>query len=421
MNEYIIGIDVGSSKICAAAGKVDKYGRMQIMGITSTNCSGVKKGIVVDIDSTSEAIKKCIDSLERMIDTEIKEAYICIPGGMCELIWNKGVVAVGSEDREIKENDVKRVLKASKIITIPSDKEIVGVIPQQYIIDGYDKIKEPIGMSGLRLEVDAQIILAPSTVVNNLLKSISKAGVKLLGMVFQPLAIAEVALKEEETQRGVVVVDIGEQSIDIYIYEGGKLASIDTISLGGNAITNDISLCLKLPFSEAEKLKIKYGSVGEEMVSYDSPIEVNVDYNDKVQVDYFMLKQIIEARIEELLYLVDQKIKCSDFYEKVSGIVLVGGGLALIKGIEEFSKNILQKPVRVGAPDYIGAASPLYAAAVGVVKDAADSIKDKSVMNDTRKEIESSAREWAVEQDDKESKNNSGFISKIKEFFTDFF
>lgn len=419
MNEYIIGIDVGSSKICAAAGKVDKYGRMQIMGITSANCNGVKKGIVVDIDKTSESIKQCIDLLERMVDTKITGAYISLPGGICELVWNKGVVAVASEDREIKENDIKRVLKASKIITIPSDKEIVGVIPEQYIIDGYDKIKDPVGMSGLRLEVDAQIILAQSTVVNNLFKSISKAEIKVLGIVLQPLAISQVVLKEEEIQRGIALVDIGAESTDIYIYEGSNLASIDTIPLGGNTITNDIALCLKLPFSEAEKLKIRYGSVGEESISCDSPIEVNVDYNGKVHVDYFMLKQIIEARIEEILYLIDQKIKCSDLYEKVSGIVLVGGGLALIKGIEGFSKYILEKPIRVGTPEYIGAASPLYASAVGIVKDVADSIKDKGFMTEVKKESENSNREWTEERDKKD--NNSGFVSKIKEFFTDFF
>lgn len=419
MNEYIIGIDVGSSKICAAAGKVDKYGRMQIMGITSANCNGIKKGIVVDIDKTSESIKQCIDSLERMVDTKITGAYICLPGGICELVWNKGVVAVASEDREIKENDIKRVLKASKIITIPSDKEIVGVIPEQYIIDGYDKIKDPVGMSGLRLEVDSQIILAQSTVVNNLFKSISKAEIKVLGIVLQPLAISQVVLKEEEIQRGIALVDVGAQSTDIYIYEGSNLASIDTIPLGGNTITNDIALCLKLPFSEAEKLKIRYGSVGEESVSCDSPIEVNIDYNGKVHVDYFILKQIIEARIEEILYLIDQKIKCSDLYEKVSGIVLVGGGLALIKGIEGFSKHILEKPIRVGTPEYIGAASPLYASAVGIVKDVADSIKDKGFMTEVKKESENSNREWTEELDKKD--NNSGFVSKIKEFFTDFF
>lgn len=419
MNGYIIGIDVGSSKICAAAGKVDKYGRMQVMGITSANCNGVKKGIVVDIDRTSESIKQCIESLERMVDTKVTEAYICLPGGICELVWNKGVVAVASEDREIKESDVKRVLKASKIITIPSDKEIVGVIPEQYIIDGYDKIKDPVGMSGLRLEVDAQIILAQSTIVNNLFKSINKAEIKVLGVVLQPLAISQVVLKEEEIQRGIALVDIGAQSTDIYIYEGSNLASIDTIPLGGNTITNDIALCLKLPFSEAEKLKIKYGSVGDELVSYESPIEVNIDYDGKVYVDYFILKQIIEARIEEMLYLIDQKIKGSDHYEKVSGIVLVGGGLALIKGIEGFSKNVLKKPIRVGTPEYIGAASPLYASAVGIVRDVADSIKDKGFMTEVKKENESSNREWTEEREKRD--NNGGFVSKIKDFFTDFF
>ena len=261
MSGYIIGIDIGSSNICAAAGKVDRVGKMQILGITSSDCNGVKKGIVVDIDKTSESIKNCINSLERMIDIKINEAYISLPGGISELMWNKGVIAVSSEDREIRYNDVKRVLKAAKIITIPNDKEVIGVIPEQYIIDGYDNIKDPIGMNGLRLEVDAQIILARSTIINNIFKSVNKAGIKVLGIVFQPIAISQVVLKEEEIQRGVALVDVGSESINIYIYEGGILRSISTIALGGNIITNDISVCLKLPFSEAEKLKIKYGSV----------------------------------------------------------------------------------------------------------------------------------------------------------------
>ncbi|MBC2579000.1 cell division protein FtsA [Clostridium sp. DJ247] len=422
MNEYIVGIDIGSSKVCAAAGKIDKYGKMQIIGITSANCNGVKKGIVVDIDNTSESVKLCIDSLERMIDAKISEAYISLTGGISELLWNKGVVAVASEDREIKENDVKRVLKASKIITIPSDKEIIGVIPQQYIIDGYDKIKDPIGMSGLRLEVDAQIILAQTTVVNNLFKSINKAGIKVLGVVFQPLALSAVILKEEETRRGVALVDVGSESINIYAYEGGYLANISTIAFGGSTITNDIALCLKLPFSEAEKLKLKYGCVGEDSTSYNLKIDVNADYNNIVQTDYSTLKQIIEARVEELLYLIDQKLKSSGCYEKLTGVVISGGGLALFKGIEDFSKNIIQKPIRIGTPDYIGAASPLYASAVGIVKDVADSVKDRSFARKTEKERENTARELAMESDIREEKKeNIGFVSKIKDFFTDFF
>lgn len=423
MSGYIIGMDIGSSKICAAAGKVDKHGVVQIMGITSSICSGVQKGIVVDIDSTSESIAKCISSLERMIDTKITGVYISLPGVISELISNKGVVAVSSEDKEIKENDVKRVLKASKVITIPSDKEIIGVIPQQYIIDGYDKIKDPIGMSGLRLEVDAQLILAQSTVVNNFFKSINKSGIKVLGIVFQPIAISEVILKREEIERGVAVVDVGADCINIYIYFGSKLVHIDSIPLGGNIITNDIAICLKLPFSEAEKLKIKYGNVSKNCDNYNSNLEVISNYNAKIKVDFSMLKQIIEARIEEILCMIGEKISASGHYEKLSGIVIVGGGLALIKDVEEFSEEILQKPVRIGIPNYIGASSPLYASVVGIVKDVADVVKNRKNVFSNEKSTEKKSDEWTKEKGKNLNKdeNNTGFLLKIKEFFTDFF
>lgn len=423
MNEYIIGIDIGSSNICAAAGKVDKHGGVQIMGITSSNCIGVKKGIVVDIDNTSESIKKCITSLERMLDTKISEVYISLPGGISEIIWNKGVVAVSSEDREIKKSDVKRVLKASKVVTVPNGKEIIGVIPEQYIIDGYDKIKDPIGMSGMRLEVDSQIILAQSTIVNNIFKSVNKAGIKVLGLVFQPIAISEVVLKEEEIQRGVALVDAGAESINIYIYEGGNLRSISTIGLGGNIITNDIAVCLKLSVSDAEELKIKYGSVQVNHDKENFKIEVNTDYNNKITVDYNILVEIIQARVEELFSIIDKEIRNSEYYDKLSGVVMVGGGMAAINGIEKFSKNVLEKLVRVGTPKYIGAANPMYATAVGIVKDVSSSIK---LSNTTFAEPIENKDIYDYEETDQKEKTNkkgksSGFVSRIKEFFTDFF
>lgn len=422
MSGYIIGIDIGSSNICAAAGKVERNGKMQILGITSSGCNGVKKGIVVDIDKTSESIKNCISSLERMIDIKINEAYISLPGGISELIWNKGVIAVSSEDREIRYNDVKRVLKAAKIITIPNDKEVIGVIPEQYIIDGYDNIKDPIGMNGLRLEVDAQIILARSTIINNIFKSVNKAGIKVLGIVFQPIAISQVVLKEEEIQRGVALVDVGSESINIYIYEGGILRSISTIALGGSIITNDIAVCLKLPFSEAEKLKIKYGSVSADPGKKSLKIEVNADYN-KVKVDYDILVQIMEARVEELFSIIDKEIRVSEYYDKLSGIVLVGGGIATIKGVEDFGKNLLEKFMRIGTTKYIGASSPLYVTAVGIVKDVSNSIKYKNIETTTNKnEDVTSYEEIAVGLGKKNDKDkHMGFVTKIKEFFTDFF
>ncbi|WP_368487731.1 cell division protein FtsA [Clostridium sp. BJN0013] len=423
MSGYIIGIDIGSSNICAAAGKVDRDGKMQILGITSSSCNGVKKGIVVDIDNTCESIKNCISSLERMIDIKITEAYISLPGGISELVWNKGVIAVSSEDREIKYNDVRRVLKAAKIITVPNDKEVIGVIPEQYIIDGYDNIKDPIGMNGLRLEVDAQIILARSTIINNIFKSVNKAGIKVLGIVFQPIAISQVVLKEEEIQRGVALVDVGSESINIYIYEGGILRSISTVALGGSIITNDIAVCLKLPFSEAEKLKIKYGSVGVDPGKKSLKIEVNADYNNKVKVDYDILAQIIEARVEELFSIIDKEIRISEYYDKLSGIVLVGGGIATIKGIEDFSKNQLEKFVRIGTTKYIGASSPLYVTAVGIVKDVSNSMEYKDIdIKANKNEDAVSYEEITVGSGKKNDKDkHMGFVTKIKEFFTDFF
>lgn len=205
MNEYVVGIDIGSSKVCAAAGRLDKYGKIQITGITSVPCSGLKRGIVVDIDNTAEGIKNCIEQLERMVDSKITEAYISIPLEICELALNRGVVAVSSEDREIRKNDVERALKAAKIITIPSDKEIIGVIPEQFIVDGYDNITDPVGMCGLRLEVDAQIVLCQSTIISNLFKSIKKTGINIVGMVFQPLANAMSVLNNEEMKIGTLL------------------------------------------------------------------------------------------------------------------------------------------------------------------------------------------------------------------------
>ncbi|AYD40138.1 cell division protein FtsA [Clostridium fermenticellae] len=423
MSEYIIGMDIGSSKICAAAGKVDKHGVMQIMGITSSVCRGVQRGIVVDIDATSEAIGKCINSLEGMIDAKISGVYISLPGIISELKLNKGVVAISSEDKEIKENDVRRVLKAAKVITIPSDKEIIGVIPQQYIIDGYDKIKDPVGMSGLRLEADVQLILAQSAVVNNIFKSINKSGLKVLGIVFEPIAMSEVILKREEIERGVAVVDVGADCINIYIFSGGKLVHIDSIPLGGNTITNDIAICLKLPFSEAENIKKKYGNVGEKHSNGDSNVEIISEYNSKIKVEFSILKQIIEARIEEILCMIGEKVSSSGHYDKLSGIVIVGGGLALIKDIEEFSQRILQKPVRVGIPNYIGASNPLYASVVGIVKDVADLVKNKKDVFGNEDSTEKKYDEWTKEKSKKSDKyeNNTGFLLKIKEFFTDFF
>lgn len=420
MDEFIVGLDIGSSSVCTAAGKLDKYGKIQIIGINYVPCTGIKRGVVIDIDETSESIKNSIYQIQTMIDAKITEVYLSIPAEICEIILNKGVVAVSSDDREIKTNDVNRVLSASRIITIPSNKEIIGVIPEEYIVDGYSKIKDPIGMSGVRLEVDAQIILSESTIISNLLKCIKKSGLSVKGMVFQPMANALSSLKEEETETGVLLIDVGSETTNMTVFKEGKITYLDRMAMGGSIITNDISLCLKLPISEAEKIKLKYGKINLQKEE-DFKIKVNSSYDNTVEISYNILNEIISSRIEELLSLVKNKLIKNEQMENISNIVIVGGGIALLKGVNELGQDIIGKSTRIGMPEYIGTVSPLYSSAVGVVEDVLNTLKTNPISGDDK---ESNKKREKYKRDEEEifyEEEKDGIISRIKEFFLDFF
>lgn len=418
MDEYIVGLDIGSSSVCTAAGKLDKHGKVEIVGINYVPCAGIKKGVVIDIDETSEGIKNSIYQLQTMIDAKVTEVYLSIPAEICEIILNKGVVAVSSDDREIKKNDVNRALSASRIITIPSNKEIIGVIPEEYIVDGYNKIKDPIGMSGVRLEVDTQIILSESTIISNLLKCIKKAGLSVKGMVFQPMTSAISVLKEEEMETGVLLLDVGAETTNMTIFKEGKITYLDMMSIGGSIITNDISLCLKLPMSEAEKVKLKYGKINLQKEE-DFKIKINASYDNTVEISYNILNEIISFRVEELLSLVKNKLIKNEQMESISNVVIVGGGIALLKGVNGLGKDIIGKPTRIGTPEYIGTVSPLYSSAIGVVEDILNTLK-----TNPRDEEEFSKKRERYKRDEEETfyeEEKDGIITKIKEFFLDFF
>lgn len=415
MNDYIVGIDIGSSRICGTVGKIDKYGKLQIIATSFVECSGIKQAVVVDIDNTALSIKSCVDQLERMVDIHINSVYISLPGGMSELINNKGVIAISSEDREIKQSDVNRVLDAAKLISVPSNKEIIGVIPKQFIVDGYGNVKDPIGMSGLRLEVDAQVITAESNVVSNLFKSVNKAEINVEGIVLQPLAISQVILGKEEMEIGTALVDVGAETIDISVFKNNNLICTDMIPIGGNSITNDISICLKISYEEAERLKIKYGNVKKVNKNQDEKIMINSGYNTQTEIMYSLLIDIIEARVEELLTFIAQKLVLTDNYNNISNIVIVGGGISFLEGIIDLGTDVIGKPIRIGIPDYIGAASPTYATSVGIVKDVADTVK----LYDNNSESSLTESTWT--KNEKKSNSKKGFSYRIKKFFTDFF
>lgn len=417
MNEHIVGIDLGSSKICGAVGKISSNGQLQIIGITSVVCSGLNKSVVIDIDNTAEAIKQCVTQLERMTDTQISEGYISLPGGICELVRNTGMIAISDDDKEIKQSDVDRVIEAAKLISIPSDNEIVGVEPEQYIVDGYDNIKDPRGMSGLRLEVEAQVVMAKSTVIRNLLKSVQRAGIKVNGIVLGPSAISEAVLKREEKDMGIALVDVGSATVDISIYESGKLKHTSIVPLGGDNITNDISVCLKVPFSEGERLKLKFGSLVKGNGTEDEKIRVKDSYSNVMEIDNNLLVDIIQARVEELLHLTKRNLVNSGSYKELSGVVIVGGGISLFRGVIELSKCILDKPVRIGSPEYVGAASPIYVTSVGIVVQAVNNIKINNSLSERSDELKMSK----TQNKNQNKKENNKFASKVKDFFADFF
>lgn len=419
MENYVVGIDIGSSKICTAAGRITNRGELQIIGITSSECKGLKKSIVVNIDRTAESIKKCIEKLEVMLDIEIDDVYIALPGSICELIHNKAVIAVSSDDREIKRRDVDRLIESTKLISLPSDKEIIGVEPQQFIVDGYDNIKDPIGMSGMRLEADVQVITAQSTIVNNLIKCVNKAGFNVKGMCFEPKAVSSVVLKAEEKELGCALIDVGAETIDITVVKNDNICYVDSLPIGGNSITNDIALGMKIPFNEAEKIKLKYGDIEENGSRFNGKISVKLSYNETINLDYNFLKLIIKSRIEELYELVKRKLEDSGYYREIANVVVVGGGITLIKGAIENGNSIIGKSLRTGSPNYVGASNPMYASAVGIVNDISTSLSTvEGALNYDNNESELKGF-W--NKGTKKGQEDVNIFSRVKEFFTDLF
>lgn len=414
MDEYIVGVDVGSSKVCASAGKYDKQGKLQIVGVATSLCNGLNKYKVIDIDNTAESIKNSIEQLERIACTKITKTYVSIPVAACELIKNKAVVEISGDDRKIKKIDMERAMKAVRAIPLTKEKEIIGVLPEKYIVDGHDSIEEPLGMSGLRLELDANVVVAESEVLDSLFKCFEKLGIEICGFAIQPLVTSQVVLNNDELNSNTLLVDIGAEEMDISFFEKDKISHINAFPIGGNSITSDISICLKLSLMEAEKLKIKYGSLYAESDS----IKVTVnDNNSEVEVDCNLLTDIIKARVEEMLKIIKLIVEKNDINESFSSIVIIGGGISYFKGIGELCANVFCKPTRIGMPDFIGAASPIYANAVGIVNDV-------YLSNKTIVKYKDESNGLNVINKDEKVNNNSrenGFISKLKDFFTDFF
>ncbi len=367
----IVGLDIGTTKICAIVGAVTDEG-LDIVGIGTSPSRGLRKGVVINIEGTVGAIRKAIQEAELMAGCEIKTVFAGIAGGHIKGINSQGVIAI--KNREVTNEDVRRVIDAAKAIAIPMDREVIHILPQEFIIDDQDGIKEPLGMSGVRLEARVHIVTGAVASAQNIIKSCNKAGADVGDIVLEQLASAEAVLTSDEKDLGVALVDVGGGTTDIAIFIDGAIKHTAVLSLGGNHLTNDIAVGLRTPTAEAEKIKQTSGCCLVSKVGKDETIEVpSVGGRESRVLSRQLLAEILEPRVEEIFTLVNREIIKSGYEDLIASGVVLTGGSVILPGMPELAEQVFDLPVRRGVPQGIGGLtdvvnSPVYATGVGLVK-----------------------------------------------------
>lgn len=368
----ITGLDVGTTKICAVIVELTPQGALNIIGVGTTPSRGLRKGVVVNIDWTVEAIKKAVGDAEAMAGVEVESVFAGVAGGHIRGINSRGVVAVSGKGKEVSPTDVERALEAARAINLPPDREIVHVLPQTFVVDDQDGVKEPIGMSGVRLEVEVHIVTGAVTSVQNLIKSVNRAGLAVQDIVLQPLASAEAILSPDEKELGVLLVDLGGGTTDVALFRAGAIWHTGVLALGGDHITNDIAVGLRTPTAEAENLKKRDGCALTALVREEETIEVPSVGGRKPRVlSRQILSEIIQPRVEEIFTLVARDLARAGLQDAATAGVVVTGGTSLLEGVPELAEQVFDLPVRRGLPDGVGGLgeivrSPIYATAVGL-------------------------------------------------------
>lgn len=365
-----VGIDIGTTKICAIVGE-EVDGEMEIIGIGTTPSKGLRKGVVINIESTVQSIKKAISEAELMAGLEIKSVYAGIAGGHIKGFNSHGIIAV--KNREVSDGDIKRVIDAARAIAIPMDREVIHILPQEYIVDDQDGIQEPMGMNGVRLEAKVHIVTGAVTSAQNIIRCVNRTGIDVETIVLEQLASAEAVLSDDEKELGVVIVDIGGGTTDVAIFSEGSIKHTVVFSLGGDHLTNDIAVGLRTPIIEAEKIKKMYGCALSSLVDKDDTVDVpSVGGRKPRAVSRRVLAEIIEPRVEEMLSLVHREVLRSGYSDVLASGVVLTGGSSLLEGIADIGEQVFNMQVRIGYPTGIGGLvdvvnSPMYATGVGLV------------------------------------------------------
>ncbi|HOA92177.1 MAG TPA: cell division protein FtsA [Quisquiliibacterium sp.] len=373
-SDLIVGLDIGTSKIVAIVAQMLGDGRYEIVGLGQHDSRGLKKGVVVNIESTVASIQRALEEAELMADCKIKTVYTGIAGSHIRSFNSSGMVAI--KDKEVTEADMARVIETAKAVNIPTDQQIVHVLPQEFIIDGQEDIREPIGMSGVRLEVKVHIVTGAVSAAQNIVKCVRRCGLEVQDLILQPLASSMSVLTQDEKELGVALVDIGGGTTDIAIFTGGAIRHTAVIPIAGDQITNDIAMALRTPTPEADEIKLRYGIAKQVLVDPSEKIEVpGLGDRGPRQLSRQALAAVIEPRVEELYSLVHQVIRESGYEELLSSGIVITGGTSLMRGMVELAEDIFLKPVRLGMPSYVGGLAdvvrnPRFATAVGLLEEA---------------------------------------------------
>ncbi len=368
--DLVVGLDIGTSKIVTIVGEIQPEGTLEVIGVGMHESSGMKKGMVVNIDATVSAIQRALGDAELMADCKIREVYTGIAGSHIKSSNANGMVKI--KDAEVSQADIDRVVETASSISLPADQKILHILEQEFSIDGQEGIRKPLGMSGKRLEVEVHIVTGAVAAVQNIMKCVHRCGLEVREMILQPLASSKAVLAEDEKDLGVCLVDIGGGTTDVAIFTGGAIRHTAVIPIAGDQITNDIAMALRTPTKDAEDIKIKYGCALRQLAD-DVPIEVpGVGERGARMLSRQTLAEVIEPRVEELYSLVQTELRRSGFEDLLSSGIVITGGSSAMQGMVELGEEIFHMPVRLGLPHYVGGLSdvvktPRFSTGVGLL------------------------------------------------------
>jgi cell division protein FtsA len=372
--DLIVGLDIGTAKVVAMVAELLPDGRFEVIGVAQHESRGLKKGVVVNIESTVHSIQQALEEAELMADCKIKTVLTGIAGSHIRSFNSSGMVAI--KEREVTQADVARVIETAKAVNIPTDQQILHVLPQEFIVDGQEDVREPLGMSGVRLETRVHIVTGAVSAAQNIVKCVRRCGLEVQDLMLQPLASSMAVLTEDEKELGVVLIDIGGGTTDIAVFTGGAIRHTAVIPIAGDQITNDIAMALRTPTPDAEEIKLRHGVAKQVLADPHAKIDVpGIGERDPRTLSKQALAAVIEPRLEELFLMVQQVLRESGYEELLSSGVVLTGGTSLMPGIAELGEDIFMKPVRIGVPDYTGGLAdmvrtPRFATAMGLLHEA---------------------------------------------------